>query len=62
MDLYGSRHLEMADTALGVRHSPVARMITKTVVLANVISIFGKDLGQPSPFSRCKQSTYVINQ
>ncbi|KAK4033683.1 cytochrome P450 [Parachaetomium inaequale] len=34
----------------GVRHSPVARMITKTVVLANVISIFGKELAKNDAF------------
>lgn len=36
----------MAKMVLGVRHSPVARMITKTVVRANVMSIFGRELGE----------------
>jgi hypothetical protein len=38
---------DMADTTTpGVKQSPVARMITKVVVLANVVAIFGKDLGE----------------
>jgi hypothetical protein len=39
-----------ADTASGVKYSPIARMITKTVVLANVVAIFGKDLAKNEAF------------